>query len=254
MIEKTDTIIVSFTSWTKRIQYCKHTVDLMRQQTLKPDKIVLNLSTDEFPRKEEELPKELVAAQDDVFEIYWVKENNKVYKKIIPTLKRFPEDVIISIDDDIEYPKNFIEEMYGKFVEYGKKYPIAGYENEENGVYRHSGPFSLVKAEFFGDYLDDLYENVVVVYGDDVIHASDDIYFYAALLQGVPYRLHTGIAEAMKLLYRNSMRHGRFINNRYSVYDRKWRVKYNKQIEITRNYIHDRYKLTYDDLILKIKK
>ena len=103
-----DRIIVSFTSWKKRIQNTPHIVELMMNQTIKPYKIILNLSTDEFPLKEKELPNKLIELQGCLFEIYWVKENTKAYKKIIPTMDRFPKDVIISIDDDIENSENIL--------------------------------------------------------------------------------------------------------------------------------------------------
>ena len=246
-------IIVSFTSWKKRIDNCVYTVNLMMNQTLKPDKIVLNLSTDEFPNKEEELPKELVDKQDDIFEIFWVKENTKVYKKIIPTLERFPNDVIISIDDDIEYPKNYIEILYKEFIKNGKRHPITAYNNpKENGMYCHSGPFSLVKAEFYGPYLKDLYDNVVMKNGINIIRNDDDIYFYAALLNSTSYKItDENITNKIKKIYQDS-----YITNKenYSVYNREWHVKYNNQIKIIRDYINITYQKIYNGLTKESKK
>jgi hypothetical protein len=55
-----DVIIVSFTSWKKRIHLCLNTFKQMLKQTMLPDKIILNLSIEEFPNKESELPQDLV--------------------------------------------------------------------------------------------------------------------------------------------------------------------------------------------------
>ena len=114
-------IIVSLTSWKKRIQYVSKTIYMMETQTIKPDLIVLNLAEDEFPNKEKDLPAELVLFSTtlDNFEIYWVKENTKAFKKVIPTIKRFfNEDCwIFSIDEDVlyykDYLKCFLEELSG---------------------------------------------------------------------------------------------------------------------------------------------
>ena len=68
-------IVVSFTSWTKRIHLAKNVIQLMLSQTKRPGRIILNLSIDEFPQKENELPKDLIRIinmNNDVCEINWV--------------------------------------------------------------------------------------------------------------------------------------------------------------------------------------
>lgn len=251
-IEVSDEIIVSFTSWKKRIKNCSHSIDLMMNQTIKPNKIILNLSTDEFPNKEDELPEDLVQKQNDVFEIYWVKENTKVYKKILPTLERFPNSVILGIDDDIEYPKDYIETLYKEFIKNGKRHPIAAFKNKkELDVMCHSGPFSLVKSEFFGPYLKDLYDNVVMKNGINTIYASDDIYFYAALLNGISYKLvDTLILNKMKSLYATSSK----VNTvNYSSYNKDWHIMYKNEISLIRNYIEKTYNKSYKELVENAK-
>lgn len=115
-------IIVTMTSWKKRIQYVSKTIYMMERQSLIPDKIILNLSTDEFPNKEKELPKDLVLLADslDNFEIYWVKTNTRAFKKFIPTLGRyFNEDCwILTVDDDYYYNRDYVSMM----VETAEKY------------------------------------------------------------------------------------------------------------------------------------
>ena len=185
---KKNKIIVSFTSWEKRIKNCAHTVDLMKEQTLKPDKIILNLSSDEFKNKEKDLPQDLIEKQDDIFEINWVKENTKVYKKIIPTMEKYPNDIIVSIDDDIDYPNNAIETLYACFEEYNEKYPVtSGAYQWENHIYTHYGAASMFKTEMFQPYFDDLYNNVVLKYGIDKIPFNDLIFTYSVLLNNNKY-------------------------------------------------------------------
>ncbi|MDR1554422.1 MAG: hypothetical protein LBS39_00155, partial [Campylobacteraceae bacterium] len=43
--------------------------------------------------------------------IFWC-ENLKPYNKLIPTLKEYPNSIIITVDDDIYYPKNMLEKLY----------------------------------------------------------------------------------------------------------------------------------------------
>lgn len=245
-VKKEDKIIVTFTSWKKRIHLCAHTVDLILNQSMRPDKLILNLSTDEFPNKEKELPKTLVEKQNDIFEIHWVKEDTKVYKKILPTLDRYPDDVIISIDDDIEYPKNFIEAMYTKFIEYGKKLPITGGKYKwTNQLYSFHGAFTLFKKEFFGPYLDDLLENLAFKIGIDIFYLSDQFYTYAVFLNG------------KRFVYHNDLKMSDI--RAKSILDKRDRVshlgtpEYRRELanihSLIREYIQKRYGKTYNDLV-----
>lgn len=149
-------IIVSLTSYKGRIAEVGKVIFSILQNTLQPYKIVLNLSTDEFPNKEKELPEDLlVLTSTSKFEIFWVKENTKQFKKLIPTLERFPNDIVISIDDDVIYPDCFIETLYKDFCEIGKVNPITcGYWRDRwayNGEYSHHGSYTLITKDMFGD-------------------------------------------------------------------------------------------------------
>lgn len=108
-------IIVSMTSWTKRINDVSKIIYMMERQTLVPDLIILNLSSDEFPGFEKDLPNDLVFLVNTLnnFEIHWVKENTKAFKKVIPTIaKYYNEDcLILSIDDDYFYHADYVEFM-----------------------------------------------------------------------------------------------------------------------------------------------
>jgi hypothetical protein len=106
-------IIVSLTSWKKRITNTPKVIFSLMNQTVKPDKIILNLSYDEFANKENDLPEELLLLQNEIFEINWVKENTNVFKKIIPTIQKFygKDYILFSCDDDWIYGKQYIEKM-----------------------------------------------------------------------------------------------------------------------------------------------
>jgi hypothetical protein len=44
-------------------------------------------------------------------EIIWVKENSRSYKKLLPTLETYPDVTIVTADDDVLYPRWWLEEL-----------------------------------------------------------------------------------------------------------------------------------------------
>ena len=89
------------------------------------NKVILNLAIEEFPKKNKELPNDLVnLLKYDNFEIYWVEKNTNVFKKLIPTLNRFKEDIIITTDDDVLYPYDMIEIGLKEFKKIGENQPM----------------------------------------------------------------------------------------------------------------------------------
>lgn len=239
-------LIVTFTSWKKRIHNCSHIVDLIKRQTLKPYKIVLNLSSDEFVNKENDLPIDLLDKRDGIFEIFWVKENTKVYKKIIPTLDRFPNDLIVCIDDDIEYPNNAIDILYKKYLTTNRRNPVtAGTWDWEGGIHSHLGCLTMFSKEMFGPYLKDLYENVVMKQGIDKIPFDDAIFTYSVLLNNRRYIGVDGISGVSLVRVSHEHKQNRLFDRKNNDYH----LALNTEHYIIRNYILSRYHKTYSDLV-----
>lgn len=114
-------IIVSLTSWPPRLCNLIECLSTILDQTLMPDKVELNLSLEEFPGREKDLPGELnefFGQHVDIIEINWVERNTGVFKKIIPTLQKFYGEkyYLMSIDDDKKYRNDYIE-MMCKYIE-----------------------------------------------------------------------------------------------------------------------------------------
>ncbi|KAG4095510.1 hypothetical protein H8356DRAFT_1687563 [Neocallimastix lanati (nom. inval.)] len=216
----------------------------MMKQTLLPSKIILNLSEEEFPNKENELPEELVqeVKRNELFEIFWIKENTTVFKKIIPTMNRFPNDLVLSIDDDIEYPNFYIEEMYKTYLKYNKLFPIVGFSNRmKSKLYLHSGPFTLTSKRFYSNYLDDIYNNLILTTLSDVKWQSDMVYSYALLVTGNRYKRCFSIDG--NTLYKQSK-----LNtiNAYSNYkDSNYPSRLKKNIKMLDNYVKEKYNKSY---------
>jgi len=105
-------IIVSFTSFNARINDVYLTVESIFQQSLKADKVILWLSTENFPNKELDLPEILKKQSLRGLDICFVDEDIGAYKKIYYALKKYPNSLILTIDDDILYPLDMIDQLY----------------------------------------------------------------------------------------------------------------------------------------------
>ena len=114
--------IVTLTSWPKRINNVATVVDSLLKQDIKPDIIQINLSQDEFKNKEDNLPKDLLLLLENnpTVHIEWVRGNDGVFKKIIPTLKKYygEEYYLLSVDDDWIYRYDYIKMMINYLKEY----------------------------------------------------------------------------------------------------------------------------------------
>ncbi len=99
-------VVVSLTTFGDRINYVHIAIESIMQQTIKPNRIVLWLAKDEFKNKT--LPVALQMQQKRGLQIEYC-EDLKSYNKLIPSLKRFPEASIITIDDDAVYYANALE-------------------------------------------------------------------------------------------------------------------------------------------------
>lgn len=109
-ISKMSEIVVSLTTIPPRVKYLKYMIQSLRMQTLKPDRIELNLPRDYkhrgFSQAElAEIPEDFTVVQcDDVGPA----------TKILPTLKKYHgRDVtIVYCDDDRVYPTHWLERLY----------------------------------------------------------------------------------------------------------------------------------------------
>lgn len=101
---KNPRLVVSFTSWKKRIDYCTVLIkDILAKQTLQPDYIFVVLSDGAFPRYYDDLPKELTEVLNNPkVKLVWNGNIDvKSMKKMLPILPLLnDDDIIISLDDD----------------------------------------------------------------------------------------------------------------------------------------------------------
>ena len=113
---KRDTqLIVSLTSFPARIKTIHITISTLLTQSLKPDKLILWLAREQFPNGEADLTEELLDLRRFGLEIKWC-EDLKSYKKLVPALKEFPNDIIVTADDDLYYSETWLESLYNAYL------------------------------------------------------------------------------------------------------------------------------------------
>ena len=111
MNETASEIIISLTSYPARIRMVDQVIRSLLDQTVQPWKIVLWLTREEFPEGEKELPERLLSlTHGTIFEIDWC-ENMRAYNKLIPALRKYPDCAIVTVDDDIVYSPDTLEQL-----------------------------------------------------------------------------------------------------------------------------------------------
>jgi len=111
--------IISLTSFPKRIDIIHIAIESIFRQTIKPSRIILWLSKEEFPQEAKTLPQNLLRLKEFGLEICFVEGNLKAHKKYFYTLKNENDKCVITIDDDLYYPIDTIERL----INLHKKYP-----------------------------------------------------------------------------------------------------------------------------------
>ena len=102
-------LVISLTTYGPRARHSVHyTLYSLLKQQVRPGKIVLWLDEKEFD--EEHLPKPLAILRELGVTICFC-ENLRSYKKLIPSLRQFPDKHIITVDDDLYYSSNLTAEL-----------------------------------------------------------------------------------------------------------------------------------------------
>lgn len=139
-------IVVSLTSYPARINAVPATIGSLLKQTVKPDIIVLWLGEEKFPEKK--LPKKFEKLKDIGVEIRF-RPDLKSHTKYFYAIQEFPNDIIITVDDDNIYKETLVEELYESY----KKYPNCVSALRVHRI-RFNNDFTLKKyADWHYDYI-----------------------------------------------------------------------------------------------------
>ncbi len=109
-------ILISMTTYSKRIDSVYLTIESLFSQKLMPDRVVLWLCKDDIP---DGLPKSLKRLECRGLEIKIINKNLRSYKKLsflCENMSSFSFDCVVTADDDVFYPSYWLEKMYQKFL------------------------------------------------------------------------------------------------------------------------------------------
>ena len=109
-------LVVTLTSYGRRVaKTVPHVLASLLVQTKSPDRIILWLDDENF--SEERLPKRLAMMRDKYgIEIRFC-EDIRSYKKLIPTLNLCPNDILVTVDDDLVYRRGLIECLFNAHMQ-----------------------------------------------------------------------------------------------------------------------------------------
>lgn len=124
-------VIISFTSYPKRIGYVWQTVESLLRQSALPERIILYLSEDQFPKGNKNLPTRLLNLMSRGLEIKFVEGDLRSHKKYFYAMQEFYDKTIITVDDDCLYPEDIIQTLWETHCEY----PDAVVGNRAKHVY-----------------------------------------------------------------------------------------------------------------------
>lgn len=143
--------VIALTSWKNRINTVGLTIYNLFTMCGPEFHIVLTLAEEEFPRKERELPRDLVLMNKaGIFEILWVKKNYKAFKKILFAMQRYQDVPIISADDDCIYMYNYAELFYDIWTTHKSTF-VSCYISHYRGTPHTGGAATLYPPHVFGD-------------------------------------------------------------------------------------------------------
>lgn len=103
-------LIISLTSFPQRMYEIHYTLYSLLTQTVKPAKVVLWLGSEQFPNGEKDIPQKVLKLKENGLVIEWHK-NLRSYTKLVPSLKKCPNNIIVTADDDIYYEKDWLEKL-----------------------------------------------------------------------------------------------------------------------------------------------
>ncbi|MFV8572399.1 glycosyltransferase [Marinobacter sp. SBS5] len=99
-------VVISFTSIASRLKYAHLAVRSILSQTVTPEGIVLWLGKDCEP----EIPEQLLKLTGGIFSIRFCEDVGP-HTKLIYSLSEFPDRRIVTCDDDLMYPRDWLENL-----------------------------------------------------------------------------------------------------------------------------------------------
>lgn len=189
-------VIASLTTYPPRISKSWIAIETLLRQSVRPERLVLVLNTEEFPSKK--LPRRIARQTRRGLEILWAHRNGRSHDKLIPVRAAFPQATIVTFDDDKFFPRDLLEKLTeesdqspGKVIgargwevrrteedddiHFGKGWTRAGPDSSGQHLFLPGGNGCLYPYDSLHALVDDLDEAL------SVTPTADDVWFWGAL-------------------------------------------------------------------------
>ena len=130
-------MVLSMTSYPERIYDIHYAIFSILDQDIQPEKFILWLADEEFPNGEKDIPETILKFKNYGLEIKFT-DAIRSFKKIVPALINFPNSILVSADDDIYYPKDWLKKLYNSY----KKDPTKIYAHRIHRAIVRDGKFA----------------------------------------------------------------------------------------------------------------
>lgn len=122
--ERKNKVIVSLTSYPKRMYDIHLCLYSLLTQSFKPDAVILWLAREQFPNGLDDVPQKVLNLQQWGLTIKWCADYRS-YKKLIPSLQEYPNDIIVTADDDLFYEPDWLFVLWHNYLKSDRKSLIA---------------------------------------------------------------------------------------------------------------------------------
>lgn len=121
-VDKNSNVIISLTSFPARIDNVWITIETLLNQSVKPARIQLYLAEEQFPDGDLSF-KEITRKRFEQQKLRGLEviycDDLRPHKKYYYAMKDNPDNIVITVDDDMLYPENLVDEL----LRAHKKYP-----------------------------------------------------------------------------------------------------------------------------------
>ena len=162
--------IVSLTSFPARINDVWISVETIMRQTFKPDAIILWLSEEQF--KGLELPNSLIDLEKRGLTIKFVPNDFRSHKKYKYALEQYPNDYIITLDDDLYYDEGLLENL----VKLKNQYPDCVPTNRAHQIKMKDGVVLPYGSWFHNAFDNKPSHTLVQTGGFGTLYSSEDLF------------------------------------------------------------------------------
>lgn len=98
------------TSYPSRIDHAWIAIESILRQSVSPNRLVLVLNLEEFP--DQSVPRRICRQMRRGLEILWVERNGRGLDKLLPTMEKFPDLPIVTVDDDKIFPRGLLQSLW----------------------------------------------------------------------------------------------------------------------------------------------